>query len=381
MAIQSSALIQLAKTSAAFLARPLSSLEFERLQELAGSDATGKQVLSAFFNLESVSSEIAGALGPTPAVVSKVFFARVLGLDINAEQLRVVQQDGPQDPAELTQWLLGLLGNNSPNNLVGGSGRDTLMGAGGNDTLDGGAGVDRLIGGIGDDKYRVDSRVDMIIEFSNEGFDSVEASSSFTLPPNVENLILTGAGDLSGGGNARDNHIVGNSGNNILACGAGADTLEGGLGDDVYVLSDSLDLIIDTGGNDTVRSSLDLTLPLSIENGELVGIADATLQGNSLDVIADFESGLDLLVIDVSSFGNNVKALGVVSPGTVLVSSFIESAGAKLLDQDDFFILDTARGVLMFDPDGSGANAAIDLVKFVGTSFAGIASADIYVGI
>jgi Ca2+-binding RTX toxin-like protein/subtilisin-like proprotein convertase family protein len=316
-----------------------------------------------------------------------------------------------------------LVGNNSPNNLVGGLGRDTLMGAGGNDTLDGGAGVDRLIGGIGDDKYRVDSRVDMIIEFSNEGFDSVEANSSFTLPPNVENLILTGAGDLSGGGNARDNHIVGNSGNNILAGGAGTDTLEGGLGDDVYVLSDSLDLIIDTGGNDTVRSSLDLTLPLSIENGELVGIADATLQGNSLanrlvgnlgdnviegglgadtltggagsdqfiisknasgeslDVITDFESGLDLLVIDLSSFGINVKALGLVSSGTVALSSFIKSAGAKPLDQDDFFILDTARGVLMFDPDGSGANAAIDLVKFVGTSFAGIASADIYVGI
>jgi hypothetical protein len=39
----------------------------------------------------------------------------------------------------------------------------------------------------------------------------------------VENLLLQGNADLQGYGNALANSIVGNSGNNILDGGAGAD--------------------------------------------------------------------------------------------------------------------------------------------------------------
>jgi len=316
-----------------------------------------------------------------------------------------------------------LVGNALANSLSGGAGRDTLMGSGGNDTLDGGTGADRLIGGGGDDLYRVDSRSDVIIEQASEGTDTVESSVSFTLPPNVEVLILTGSDNISGGGNARDNRIVGNSGNNTLAGGAGNDTLEGGLGDDWYVLSDYQDTIVDSGGVDTIRSPLDIVMPLGIENAELVGIADATILGNgaanklvgnlgdnvldgglgadtltggagsdqfiitknrageSLDVITDFEIGIDLLVVDLASFGVNVKALGLPSSGNVSIGSFLKGAGAKALDADDYFILDTARGVLMFDADGSGSGLAIDLVKFVGSSFTGLTNLDLFVAV
>ena len=150
-----------------------------------------------------------------------------------------------------------LVGNELANLLTGDSGRDTLVGGAGNDTLHGGSGIDHLAGGTGDDLYHVDSRSDVVVELFNEGIDTVRASSSFTLSSNVENLILEEGGDYTAGGNSLSNHIWGNSGNNILAGGLGSDTLEGGLGNDVYVLSDSLDTIIDTGGVDTVRSSMD----------------------------------------------------------------------------------------------------------------------------
>jgi Ca2+-binding RTX toxin-like protein len=48
----------------------------------------------------------------------------------------------------------------------------------------------------------------------------VQSSATYTLSNNVENLILTGSSNISGTGNALDNVIVGNSGNNTLTGGS-----------------------------------------------------------------------------------------------------------------------------------------------------------------
>ena len=53
---------------------------------------------------------------------------------------------------------------------------------------------------------------------------------------NVENLILTGSGNLDGTGNALANVLTGNGGDNVLDGGAGADTMRGGAGDDTYLV-------------------------------------------------------------------------------------------------------------------------------------------------
>ena len=301
-----------------------------------------------------------------------------------------------------------LLGNDAANSIVGGVGRDTLLGQGGNDTLDGGVGVDRLAGGAGDDLYFVDSRSDVIVELANEGVDTVRASSSYTLSSNVENLTLEEGGDYTAGGNSMSNHLKGNSGNNVLAGGLGRDTLEGGLGNDTYVLSDNLDTILDTGGTDTIRSMLDIALSAGIENAELVGLSDVSALGNAADnllvgnagsnlleggagvdtltggeggdqfmiayngagknpdVITDFVSGTDLLMIDFSSLGLSAQALSLLSSGALSADSFVKGVGVNPLDPNDYFILDTATGILYFDEDGSGPLSRIPLVKFTG---------------
>jgi Ca2+-binding RTX toxin-like protein len=316
-----------------------------------------------------------------------------------------------------------LVANDLGASLVGGSGRDTLIGGNGNDELDGGDGVDRMIGGQGDDLYYVDSRLDVIGEAANEGTDTVYAASNYILGPNIENLILEGTGDWVMGGNSLNNRLVGNSGDNLLAGGLGRDTLEGGLGDDVYVLTDTLDTIIDTGGTDTIRSILDIVLQADIENAELTGIgdtvaignaADNLIRGNSsdnilegllgvdtltggagsdqfiiasngsgvaVDQVTDFKSGEDLLVIDLVSFSIDLPSLGLASSGTVLSTSFIAGAGVQALDPSDHFLFDTARGVLRFDADGSGAAAPIDLVHFVGLLDSPLSGNDIYVAL
>ena len=55
-----------------------------------------------------------------------------------------------------------------------------------------------------------------VTEAVDEGADTVQASVSYTLGTDVENLTLTGTGGLTGTGNAADNIIIGNSGSNVL---------------------------------------------------------------------------------------------------------------------------------------------------------------------
>jgi Ca2+-binding RTX toxin-like protein len=94
-----------------------------------------------------------------------------------------------------------------------------------------------MFGGAGNDVYFVDNIGDRVIENLNEGTDAVFASVDFTLSANVETLVLQGADNLSGAGNASNNSIHGNAGDNLLNGGAGADVLIGNAGDDTFVFN------------------------------------------------------------------------------------------------------------------------------------------------
>jgi Ca2+-binding RTX toxin-like protein len=157
-----------------------------------------------------------------------------------------------------------LYGGDGDDHLHGGEGNDTLYGNAGNDFLDGGAGNDTMRGGAGDDTYIVDSTGDVVQEASGEGADTVYASVSFSLPGNVENLILTGTANINGTGNALGNTITGNRGNNVITGGVGNDTLTGGQGDDTliggggndtywFAPGDGQDIIWDNGGTDLMN--------------------------------------------------------------------------------------------------------------------------------
>jgi ELWxxDGT repeat protein len=112
---------------------------------------------------------------------------------------------------------------------------DDFIGTSGPDTLVGTSGADAMTGLAGNDTYTVNDAGDLVIEALNEGTDTVQASIFYTLPNNVENLLLTGTGNLNGTGNALNNQIKGNSGNNSLNGAAGVDTLTGGLGADIFI--------------------------------------------------------------------------------------------------------------------------------------------------
>ena len=62
-----------------------------------------------------------------------------------------------------------------------------------------------MSGGDGDDTYVVDSTSDTVTENSSEGTDTIQSSVTYTASSNVENLTLTGSGDINATGNSLDN--------------------------------------------------------------------------------------------------------------------------------------------------------------------------------
>ncbi|MDO4908018.1 hypothetical protein [Neisseria sp.] len=155
-----------------------------------------------------------------------------------------------------------LIGNSGHNRLSGGRGNDKLYGMDGNDlllggdgddVLDGGSGADIMRGGRGNDIYYVDSPNDTVTEEPGEGTDTIYASVTYTAPANVENLTLTGNGNIYGFGNNGDNTLIGNSGHNRLSGGRGQDVLYGMDGNDLLLGGDGDDKLYGGNGNDILR--------------------------------------------------------------------------------------------------------------------------------
>ena len=109
-----------------------------------------------------------------------------------------------------------------------------------------------MFGGTGNDVYFVDDPGDLVFENVGEGNDAVFSTVSYALTANVETLVLQGAGNLSGTGNALANAIFGNSGNNTLDGQDGADVLSGNAGNDTFVFHAGQangDTVVDFIGN------------------------------------------------------------------------------------------------------------------------------------
>lgn len=125
----------------------------------------------------------------------------------------------------------------APSAFDGTSGNDVLTGTAQGDRLDGKAGADTMSGGAGDDTYYVDNTGDRVIEASGGGTDTVRSYlPTYTLPDNVEYLVLMSNGNQTGVGNALANHIVGGTGDDTLDGGTGNDWLMGGEGNDTFII-------------------------------------------------------------------------------------------------------------------------------------------------
>ena len=120
------------------------------------------------------------------------------------------------------QILYSMLAGNDVAN--GSTGAEELRTFAGNDILDGKTGADTMAGGTGNDTYVVDNAGDIVIELTDEGTDLIRSLVTYTLPINVENLVLSGSSAISASGNDADNRLTGNAANNTLNGNGGIDT-------------------------------------------------------------------------------------------------------------------------------------------------------------
>ncbi|MFN7883394.1 MAG: FG-GAP-like repeat-containing protein, partial [bacterium] len=207
--------------------------------------------------------------------------------------------------------------------IYGLGGADVLSGGAGNDTLDGGSAADTLIGGGGDDLFIVDNAGDIVVEYANEGVDTVQTSVSYTLSAHVESLTLTGAGTIIG---------VGNGGDNVLTASAAGQELRGGAGYDTYVVNVCGVNITENAGEgvDTVQTSVSYTLSANVENLTLTGTNAIVGVGNG---------GANVLTASAASqelrggAGNDTYYIAG-SAGVVIVENAGEGVDTVLADVD-----------------------------------------------
>ncbi len=214
-------------------------------------------------------------------------------------------------------------GNSAANVLTGNSGSNVLNGAGGTDVM---------LGGSGNDTYVTDGG-DTITENANQGADTVQSSVSITLGANLENLVLTGNGSISGSGNTLANTITGNAGANSINGSTGGDTLTGGSGSDNFIFN-------------------------------------TTLGASNVDRITDYNVAADTIRLENAIF------VGLAG-GTLKASAFTKNTSGNATDAQDRIVYETDTGKIYFDKDGTGAASKVHFAT-IGTNLA-VTNADFIV--
>ena len=256
----------------------------------------------------------------------------------------------------------GQAGNDS---LTGTDNADHLVGGTGNDVLDGKGGGDRMEGGAQNDTYFVDSENDVVSEAFNEGDDLVNSTIDYTLTSDVERLTLLGRA-LVGTGNALANTITGNEYANIIDGGLGADLMKGGLGDDTYHVDDVGDVIQDTGGVETIITTLNTYVLSSttLENLTFGGTGNFNGAGTSLANIITGGTGddrIDGLAGADTMIGGAGNDTYVVGQATDIVTE-LEDGGTDTVETSASYILSanvenmTATGVGNINLTGNGGD-------------------------
>jgi Ca2+-binding RTX toxin-like protein len=223
-----------------------------------------------------------------------------------------------------------------------------VTGTGGDDTLSGAGGEVRMAGGRGNDTYLVDSAGDVVVEYANEGVDTVYSGLSFALGAYSENLVLTGGRAINGTGSAWHNMLTGNDAANILKGLAGNDTIAGGGGNDLVVGGSGQDALSGGAGADGFRY-------LAPSDG-IVFVTNGVRGSWTGDRIADFTPGADKISLAAAAFalakGPAVEGVNFVAIGTAYNGA---NAHAAAYDAGRPTLVLDAGHSLYYDANGKAA--------------------------
>lgn len=227
-------------------------------------------------------------------------------------------------------------GNAGDNIITGGAGDDVLIGGAGADQLNGGAGFDTasyedVVNGVGVtlnlktgsntgialgdsysgiELYKGTNYTDTFVSgAAADAFDGLQGSDTLDYSTSAEaiNILssIAGAGTGSGGDAQGDSFtnvetIVGTVFNDTFTLTGGGLVLNGGAGDDVYVLNNNANgVIIETAGggiDQLFTNKVDMTLAANVERLTYTGTGNFTGRGNAGDNVITGGSGNDVLI-------------------------------------------------------------------------------------
>jgi Ca2+-binding RTX toxin-like protein len=282
-------------------------------------------------------------------------------------------------------------GGGGNDKIIGGDGSDDLKGSGGNDVIKGGAGLDTLNGGNGADKLNGGADGDTLRGGAGKdaingggGIDTVlynekTADISVTLHggeqakvmiggqqedtlKNVENLT-SGEGNDTITGDAAGNEFRGNGGNDFLSGKAGYDVIFGGEGNDTLIGGTEDDYLNGGTGVDHLKGGAGNDNLLGESGNDVMtggGGADAFYfttglnADTNVDKITDFQTGVDQIVLLQDVFS-------AITPDEEAAQNYFAIGSAQ--DEHDHIIYKAGSGKLLYDPDGDGAQSAIQFAQ------------------
>jgi len=284
--------------------------------------------------------------------------------------------------------------------LLGSRFNDELTGNDHNNAIDGGGGADTMQGGAGNDTYYVNTSLDQVLEFGDQGRDTVYASVSYALGSTeaveiLRTISLTAKTAINLSGSSVANTILGNAGANRLDGKEGADSLYGYGGNDTYYVDTAGDRVVETssgGAADRVYTEVSYTLAKYVEHLYASGSSSISLTGNTLANTIKGNAGdnaingglgkdtlygganKDTFVFNTKLSSSNVdkladykvaddsiqldnKYMTKLKVGELASSAFWK--GSKAHDASDRIIYDTAKGYLYYDADGTGSSKQV----------------------
>lgn len=262
-----------------------------------------------------------------------------------------------------------LFGGNGEDRLHGGDGADILDGGNHNDVLYGGANNDTLLGGWGNDRMYGGDNNDTFRDLNGNdrmdggtGTDTVDYSGFYgQVVANLargtatqeEGIYRVNSGmefhsigtdtlvsieNIKGG--RFDDRITGSSANNRIEGGEGHDTLSGASGHDVLVGGLGRDILSGGTGSDTFVFDT------------------APNWSTNIDHITDFRPVDDVIHLDDAIF--TALERGELDASAFKITDNYEPTG---LDADDRIVVSTWNGIVYYDADGSGSQAAMAVAK------------------
>jgi Ca2+-binding RTX toxin-like protein len=262
-------------------------------------------------------------------------------------------------------------------NIRGGAFADTLTGDGGANEIEGDGGADRINGGAGADTVSYEHRATGVsvnlrtgANSDNDVLTSIENARGSAF---ADTLTASNAGSVLWGMDGADS-LVGGTGNDTLDGGLGADNMQGGAGNDIYVVDNIGDVVTDTGGVDTVRTSLvSFALGANMENLVFTGLAGFSGTGNALansitggdaGDILDGGAGADTLV---GGAGDDVYLVDVNGAGNGLQDTIVEGANADAVFGAPVTGTDAPSSAIPLAAGFTAATGGVDTIRLRST--------------